>query len=193
MLKGKSSVLKVAVLFMLICTMVLGCFSMSSYAAPKTPKVKTVKKMDGRAPRKDIRKHAVKVGHKKKVTLRGTQGWFKFKAPKTKTYRFTFNNLRTEGLAAENDFNYGYFVMAHVTKKYVQSVRPKTQYGRAYAMFLTTQTDWNRMTSDGIAVEKVTEFLPSRKAVLKMKKGETIYGYFQFRGKGTARVDVYVK
>ncbi len=147
---------------------------------------KNVKTLDYSAKLKKIKKKATKV-KKGTTTLKGTKGWFKFKAKKTKKYTFTFSNVKAP--ASKYNNAYGHVYAEYQKRNYLRSKYLSTQGGKAYSLYLTTQTNYN--SSSKSKVNAYTS-LPTRSTRFKVKKGQTIYFYFYFAG-GPVLFNVSIK
>lgn len=142
-----------------------------AYAATKEVKV-----LSYSAKQKTIKKKATKI-KKGTTTLHGTQGWFKFTSKKTKKYTFTFGSVSAP--ASQYNNAYGHITAQFPYRKYFRSKQMSTQGGKAYSLYLTTQTNYDKSSQTAVSY---TTSLPSRSTKFKVKKGETVYFYFYFAG-----------
>lgn len=120
------------------------------------------------------------------LTFKKGEGYVRFKAPKTKTYSFTFSNVKDKnrGVCA--------FVM-------VQKFLPKTKYSPAYLRLAQVKTAGGKSNTLWLSVNgyKATGYkgtskrLASRTGKIKLKKGEVIYLYFYNNSaKTTAKLNI---
>ena len=159
----------VALLMMLV--MILAATS-TTFAATKT---KTVAKKDFTTSTSAIEKKATKVktGTTKLYVKKG-QGFIKFVAPKTATYKFTFSKC-TSKKRANNGF-------AEVMKpdasspKYSFLTDIKTKGGKSNTLWLSVN---GAKFTDHDLVDRP---LASRTGTMKLKKGAVIYMYLYFGG-----------
>ena len=159
--------LKRSLVMTLVTVLLIGTFAISADAVAK----KTVKKQKFTTSLSVANKKAAKV---KKGTTNLTytkgEGYIKFTAPSTKTYSFTFSNLKVSGESA-----------AHV------SPMLKSKYDSKSLDFVKVSTKGGKndslcLVSKGWAEDKTGavkhRYLHSRTGKIKLKKGETIYFYF---------------
>ena len=147
---------------------------------------KTVKVLDYSTKLKTIKKKATKI-KRGTTTLKGTKGWFKFTSKKTKKYTFSFSNVQAP--ASKYNNAYGHVCAEYQKRNYLRSKYLSTQGGKAYSLYLTTQTNYN--SSSKSSVNAFTS-LPVRSTRFKVKKGQTIYFYFYFAG-GPVLFNVSIK
>ena len=159
----------------LLLIAVMICSSLSVAAAAK----KTVKNSKFLTSTSATNKKAavVKKGTTNLTFTKG-QGYVKFKAPKTKTYSFTFSNL-TGG-------KYDSFTFVSVqkkyssNKKYITLTKVKTAGGRTD--FLNLSVNGKK---DNINSKTIDKYLAKRTGKIKLKKGEEIYFHLSNSGSKT--------
>jgi hypothetical protein len=183
-MKGVISMKAKGKIFVLLCFMVaaLSFGTMSTYAATKT-----VKEISYGAKKNTVAEKATKV-KKGKTTLIVSQGWAKFKAPKTKTYTFTLSNVASMGVNPASDINNGYFVLGTFKGKYFWSKRIKQNGKKVGSAYVCTPYSWSLQSESVKANPTGYTSLPSRSAKLKVRKGGTIYLYFWFVKKPVSAV-----
>ena len=108
------------------------------------------------------------------VTLKKAAGFVKFKAPSTKSYKFTFSKL-----SGPNGFTSSFtsFLGANENGK-LTFVPVKTYGGKNTALFLSSKKVSTQLTN----AKKKDYFLTSRTATVKLKKGQTVYIYTEATG-----------
>lgn len=183
-MKGGKGMKTKGKIFILLCFMVaaLSFGTMSTYAATKT-----VKEISYGAKRTKVVKKATKV-KKGKTTLIVSQGWAKFKAPKTKTYTFTLSNVATKGANPASDINNGYFVLGSFKGNYFWSKRIKQNGKKVGSAYVCTPYSWSLQADSIKAHPTGYTSLPSRSAKVKVRKGATLYMYFWFVKKPVSAV-----
>lgn len=173
-LKRRSLALALAVVLM------TGMLGLTADAAAK----KTVKNQNFTTTTSTINKKATTV-KKGTTTLTFTkgQGYVKFKAPSTKTYKFTFSNLTGKDV-------YTAFVEVQTKSKYSSKysfMTPVTTKGGK------TETLWllqkNKTYKGGKLLSRP---LKTRAGKIKLKKNQMIYFYF-YNGKHKGSVKLNVK
>lgn len=110
-------------------------------------------------------------------------GYAKFKAAKTKTYTFTFSNLKNE----KHPGSSGYvqiFVTDKQGKKWVTWKKVSSQGGKVTNLNVGESKSKN-------SGSKKNAYLTSRYAKLKIKKGDTVYLFFSFIN--GSKLDVKIK
>ena len=135
---------------------------------------KSVKNCDFTTTTKTINKKALKV--KKgttKLSLNSGQGYIRFIAPKTKTYSFTFSNLKSKkssyGLTAFVEFQ----TPDKSMPQYSFMMRDvATQGGKTSTLWLASK-EWN-----GTSKKLVDKPLKKRTGKVKLTKGTNLYLYF---------------
>lgn len=161
---------------LLALVMALGCLSVTAGAA--TIPVKKLKNLNYDASCSAVKKKATGI---KRGTFRiqtGTlgKGWLKFKAPKKKTYTFTFANVSTTNRYGYStaychmDFikKYKYLKRSYFDRRYL-----KTQGGKAYTLWFGTKDSISNQYPN-------LSTLRSRYGKLKLKKGQTVYLFLSF-------------
>jgi hypothetical protein len=104
-----------------------------------------------------------------KLTIKKGQGYIKFKAPATKKYTFTFSNTKSSIKGSS---------FVEIQKKDASSPKysflydVKTKGGKANTLWLGVN-GYKSSTGD-----LVGRCLPTRSAVVKLKKGQSLYFYF---------------
>ena len=144
---------------------------------------KTVKKAGFTTTTKVIEKKATKV--KKgttNLTFKKGQGYVKFTATKTKTYRFTFSNV-TSGSGSSA------FVEVQRPEarspQYSYMTKVRTKGGKTTTLWLSQ--NGYKYTSGKLLYRN----LPSRTATIKLKKGQKVYFYFySSTGKTKAKLKI---
>ena len=152
---------------LLTVTMMMSMASVSTFAATK----KTVKKSGFVTDYTKINKVSTKLKKRGtyRLTVKGSEGYIRFKAPKTKKYTFTFSNI-----SVKDNYNSSCGSIA-VQKPYKSNGRVyltladvKTQGGKSD--FLKVKTRRFSLTGDGVNAYRTT-----RSCKVKMKKGAYIY------------------
>lgn len=154
---------------MLVAALVLGTFAVPASAATKK---KTVKKQGFTTETKTVEKKAatVKKGTTK-LTIKSGCGFIKFKAPKTKKYKFTFSQVKDKD-------NYGGSAFVGMLKK--------SKYSSSSITYTDVSTKGGKYNTLWLSVnggkyndENVkTRPIATRSGSLKLKKGEMFYMYF---------------
>lgn len=167
-----------AVFLMLV--MLMGTMSVSTFAATKT---KSVNKRTFTTSTKAIKNKAatVKRGTTKLVIKKG-RGYVKFKAPKTKNYKFTFSNFKDK---KRNSVGYIYIQKPDkYSPKYSFQETVKTKGGKTTALWLSA----NGYKFGGKVLYRP---IAKRSGTIKLKKGETVYIYFNFgSSKHTGKMNI---
>ena len=170
---------KKSLLMTLVTVLLIGTFAISADAVMK----RTVKYQKYNASTSSIKKKAVTV--KKgttNLTITKGEGWIKFKAPSTKTYSFTFSNLKTknDGVIAYVDFK----KQDKYDKNWLTYVKVATKGGKTDALWLKSK-DFSESTT-----KLIYRPLNSRTGKVKLKKGEILYMYYSGREgkKNTAKL-----
>ena len=117
-------------------------------------------------------------------------GWVKFKAPKKKNYTVS---VQIES-QVEPDYNWGYMSFVKVSgsrTNFTKLRKATTAYGKTPTLNLGT-IDWcEREASEGnVNKNPLYRNMVSRKAKIKLKKGETLYLYFWFLKKADVSVNI---
>ena len=177
-MKTKKKALLGILMLALMCMML---FPTSAFA-----KTKTVKNQKFVTKLSTINKKAATV-KKGTVTLKmkSQEGYIKFKAPKTKTYKFAFSNLKilTPGSDQIVHGHASGYMISPYNGKNVTSMysRPfSTKGGKNDTLFVTTNYCWG--LDPGKEVNENTS-LPARTGKIRLKKGETLYFYLYFTSK----------
>lgn len=161
--------LRRSVALLMMLALILAATS-TTFAAAKT---KTVKKKTFSTSTSAINKKATKV--KKgttKLYIKKGQGYVKFKAPKTKTYKFTISKCTSK---KRNVSGYFYIMKpdSH-SPKYSFITQVKTKGGKTGTLWLSAN-GYKSTSSDTL-----TKPLSSRTGSIKLKKGQTVYLYISF-------------
>ena len=158
---------KKSLVMTLVTVLLIGTFAISADAVMK----RTVKKQGFSTETSVVNKKAatVKKGTTNLTYSKG-QGWVKFKAPSTKTYKFTFSNLKAKGgsnayVSFLRIWDYDNTGLTHT--------KVSTKGGKNEALFLCSN---DRAT--GKSGKVIYRALHSRTGKIKLKKGQTIYLYF---------------
>lgn len=137
-----------------------------AYAAAK----KTVKKQGFTTSLAKVKKKAAKVKRgTTSLTIKKGKGWLKFKAPKTKTYTFTFSDVKSAEFSS-NAF-VGVYKVAKYSSSSVASVKVKTKGGKS-------NTLWLSCNGYAHANEMLERPIAKRSGKIKLAKGEWVYLYF---------------
>ena len=151
----------------------------SAGAAGAQAKTITVKKCEFTTSLPKVKKLAKSVG-KGTVTLVLTaekkkyacSGYVKFKAPKTKTYKFTFSSFKGLGTGKGEKFTGFNYIMLNMSDKYIGQEQVTTQGGKTTALWTSsTNREINTKT------ELLDRTLHSRYGKIRLKKGQTAYIY----------------
>ena len=118
--------------------------------------------------------------------------WVKFTAPKTGTYQFTFSDYAVK--ANKNEKFYGSIAMHTGINKYKNSSYPqeylriKTKGGRAYILCMCSPSAYNKP-----AKVHISDYLSSRTATVKLKKGQIVFINFNNSKAVTCKVKIKKK
>lgn len=159
---------KIPMLF-LAFVFAFGLMAVTASAAKKIP-VKKLKNQGFTTTKSVANKKAVSVKKGTYTIKMGTKssGYLKFKAPKTKSYKFTFSKLKTN-----TSYTCGHAYIMTDSKYgngYITYATMKTQGGSNSVLWLATK---NSSTS----VHKKDRFLASRYGTIKLTKGQVVYIY----------------
>ncbi len=109
---------------------------------------------------------SVQKGNNQVVIPEAGTFYLKFKAPKTRTYLFTFQNLMPKGTDTYL-VGHSYFLAKDtLDKKHVAMMKVKSQGGKTYVL-----THANLLAYSG------SKYLPARYAKMKLKAGQVVYIY----------------
>ena len=100
-------------------------------------------------------------------------GYVKFKAPATKTYKFTINNIRKNGKSSSQVIEHNW--ISFKTKGnygYLDSVAFKQNGSKVYTLWVCSKMIWSIGKPSKITS---STSLPSRSVNIRLKKGQTIY------------------
>ena len=160
--------LKRSLVMILATVLLIGTFAVTADAAAK----KTVKKLSYNAEMSTIKKKAtaVKKGTTNLTYTKG-QGFIKFTAPSKKTYSFTFSNLKAKG---ETSAYVVFQVKDKDYPKFLIDAVVSTKGGKTDALWLASTG--SPESKKGKVVDR---FLHKRTGKIKLKKGETVYIYFE--------------
>lgn len=151
----------------LVTVLLIGTFAISADAVMK----RTVKKANFTTSLSSANKKATKV---KKGTTNLTytkgRGYVKFTAPSTKTYSFTFSNLKVSGDCAAH---VNIMKKSKYDSKRLDYTKVSTKGGKNDVLWLVS-TGFREDTAGTVK----DRFLHKRTAKFKLKKGETVYVYF---------------
>ena len=115
------------------------------------------------------------------LKYRGNEGWLMFKAPKTKTYTFSFSNFKN------SKGSYGCYVSIHTASKYnnksIVFTDAKTQGGKADALWFTMNGNKPFDSSKPATTRRA-----SRYAKIKLKANQKIYFYTYGVDAGSAKL-----
>ena len=122
---------------------------------------------------------------KGQMTLYVNYGFLKFKAPKTKTYSFTFSKISP--LADISAPLTGFAMFYNSSMFMIKDSKVSTKGGKSATLNLSSKT--GKVSSGKV----INRYLPSRTGKLKLKKGQVIYIYLNFcyAGKG-AKVNLKI-
>lgn len=104
--------------------------------------------------------------------------YLKFTAPATRTYKFTFNNIRKYGRKSTQDIESMWIALETKKKRtygtYYERINLKQNGERTNSLYLESKYSWSISKT---YTKKITAdiFVPSRTASLRLKKGQTIY------------------
>ena len=149
---------------------------------------KTVKKQGFTTNTKTIEKKATKV--KKgttNLTLSKGQGYIKFTAPSTKTYKFTFSNCKSKKYT-----NNGFFSAQTPDKNspsYSFHTKVKTKGGKDSTLWLS----FNGYKFTSSRYKTIERPIAKRTGTIKLKKGQTIYFYLNSGTNGKATTKLVIK
>lgn len=128
---------------------------------------------------------AAKNWHKAKTVKKGktsvtvpkmdisSSGYVKFKAPATKTYKFTINNVRKYGKKSSQGIEHNWISFGTKGRyDYLNSVAIKQNGKKTYTLWVCSQMSWSIGRTSKITS---STSLPSRSVSIRMKKGQTIY------------------
>lgn len=164
--------MKRSIALLMMLAMILAATS-TTFAATST---KTVKKRSFSTSTSAIEKKATKV--KKgttKLNVKYGEGYIKFVAPKTKTYKFTFSNCTSK---ERNNNGYITFMRPDAdSPKYTFSTEVKTYGGKDSTLWLSVNGFKFSKSSYG---DDLGRPIASRTGTIKLKKGATVYMYLSF-------------
>lgn len=158
--------LKRALIMTLATILLIGTFAVTADAAMK----RTVKKQNNTYSTSKANKKASKVkkGTTNLVFTKGA-GYLKFTAPSTKTYSFTFSNIKTKGVGPQ----VGFYKKVKNNPKKLQMYGIKTKGGESSWLWLLPTRE---KESDGDTWKvRFMQPLHKRTGKLKLKKGEVVY------------------
>ena len=140
-------------------------------AAPEKPapgKTVTLKKASLYLTGSALRPMATTLWKKGTYTVKATRGFVRFVAMSAGTYKFSFSNMKTVGVSGY-DWNIGYVSFEDSNGYYLSSSRVRINGAQTNTAYLSTQ--------DGkiVTYPNKDSWLPSRTALVKLKKGEVIY------------------
>lgn len=125
---------------------------------------------------------AVKKG-RSVVKIKKNFSFIRFKAPKTKTYRFTFSNLNALRKADRRRNSANGSVYLGFAKYGIAIAKPvKTNYGTASYLEFASKNFCKSFYRHIARKKKPTEYFTSRYAKIKLYKGQTVYVYHFFAG-----------
>lgn len=182
-LKGRrrmKTVIKRSLIMTLVAALLIGTFSISADAVMK-------RKLKYQASTNKIRVIDKKASKVKKgttiLTIPKGNGYIKFVAPETKTYKFTFSNIKDKKSSIEQ-VNISPLMKYDPKPQYCVSVDVSTKGGIARSLSLLCK-DYPVLEKNR-KIERYT-FLKSRTAKIKLNKGDIIY----FEYTRTSRYDKY--
>ena len=160
------NLLKKSLVLMLAMVLVVGTMAIHTNAASS----KTVKKQTFTCTTKVIDKRATRVYRgTTNLTFSAGEGYVKFVAPKTKTYYFTFSNIKDKR-------KYGSYTSISIqtrdkkSPKYSFLTKVSTKGGKS--SFLSMTVNGQKNTTSGKVVNR---YLKSRTGSIKLKKGQVVY------------------
>lgn len=106
-------------------------------------------------------------------------GFISFVAPKTGTYKFTINNIKTLGSNATNLGNW-YPLQKDLYGSTPASIKVKTEGGQSSCLW-TASSNFD-LSYVNAGKKKVSQYLKSRSATIKMTKGQKIYFEYYYVG-----------
>ena len=113
-----------------------------------------------------------------RITIASGKGYAKFTAPATKTYTFVVSDVKNGGYS----LGYWYIVTSHGNKsrKYIGQGKVPTNGGKSTVLRMALN---GRRDRTGSSVAE--RYLASRYGKIRLKRGETIFLYFNFFGEKT--------
>lgn len=155
---------------------------------------KTVKALKYRATGKKIDKKATKIKKGTTHLCRVSKGWLKFTSKKTQKYAFTFYGLSTNNMRYSIDNNDAHIDFCTMKGKKYWTTKIKkvtTESGDVHYLNIGTNLTWKRAKERAKSTAiNIYSYLPSRTAIVKVKKGQTLYLYLDALYRP---FDIYVK
>lgn len=113
-----------------------------------------------------------------KLTVVSGKGYAMFTAPATKAYTFVVSDVKNR----DQSLGYWYIVTSHryKSRKYIGQEKVPTTGGKSTVLRVTIN---GRRDSSEPSIAK--RYLASRYGKIRLKRGETIFLYFNFFGKNT--------
>lgn len=108
------------------------------------------------------------------VKVKKYSSYTKFKAPKTKTYKFTFSSIKALKKGTRKIFG-GFVTCYKGSPTSHKSLKFKTAGGKTYTLYLCTKAYRDVNTRYGSSTVSAYTPLPKRTAKVKLKKGTTVY------------------
>ena len=163
--------------------LVAACAALVLVFAMVTPayavKRATLKKASYTTMRARATKNATKVTNGTyRLTISSGKGYAQFTAPATKTYAFVVSDVKN----SDQSLGYWYIMTSHRYKSqtYIGQEKVPTNGGKSTVLRMAIN---GRRDRSGSSVAE--RYLASRYGKIRLKKGETIFLYFNFFGKNT--------
>ena len=155
------------VVMFLAALLITGLFAPAAQAATSV----TAKRCVHTETLKTIKKYAAKVKPgTTNLKVKMGEGYLKFTAPRTKTYKFTFSNVTGKYTM---DGYVQFYRMDKADKKHVETFNVSTKGGKTDILYLAI----NGVEHQGGKLK--TRPLQKRTGSVKLKKGQVIYMYYQ--------------
>lgn len=126
------------------------------------------------------------------VKVKKYGSYTKFKAPKTKTYKFTFSSVKALKKGKTSIFN-GHVTFYKGSPTSYKNLQVKTAGGKTYTLYLCTKAYRNVNTRYGSSTVSAYTPLPKRTAKVKLTKGTTVYFQSGFMISGGASYKLKIK
>lgn len=119
------------------------------------------------------------------VNAKKNSSYVRFVAPSSGTWTFTISNIRSWGGSPETTRGLGNWYVYTLRKPvngspYLTPLKVKTNGGKSLCLWTTSNAAYAARTNAG--KKTVDKYLPSRKCVVKLKKGQSIYFKYFFTG-----------
>gem|GEM_PF-3027970 len=135
-----------------------------------------------------LKKDAVVKKGTTNLTFAKKSGWVTFVAPATKTYTFTFSNLKCSNKKCQSAVVSAYTWPSKYSP-YVMNKTISTEGGKSDALRLCV--NGTKFPTKGVA--KVDQWIASRTAKIKLKKGQRMYFFVNYNNSSQLTAKLVVK